>query len=131
MFEYCPQGKQPKRSHCFQPMNREHRKIIHDLAEVYGVESVSYDSEPKRNVVITAHKYPTRALSALSPFIKVWPWLLGMVVCHSFISQGEVDLPEINSDVSDWARNVCKSSGSHRSYQTAQQQVCLLLWILN
>uniref|UniRef100_A0A0F8BIE0 Transcriptional repressor NF-X1 n=2 Tax=Larimichthys crocea TaxID=215358 RepID=A0A0F8BIE0_LARCR len=37
-------------------MNREHRKIIHDLAEVYGVESVSYDSEPKRNVVITAQR---------------------------------------------------------------------------
>ncbi|KAJ8279474.1 hypothetical protein COCON_G00065400 [Conger conger] len=35
-------------------MNREHRKIIHELAEVYGIESVSYDSEPKRNVVITA-----------------------------------------------------------------------------
>lgn len=51
------QGKQSKRSHCFPPMNREHRKIIHELAEVYGVESVSYDSEPKRNVVITAHKY--------------------------------------------------------------------------
>uniref|UniRef100_A0A665VKJ7 Nuclear transcription factor, X-box binding 1 n=1 Tax=Echeneis naucrates TaxID=173247 RepID=A0A665VKJ7_ECHNA len=49
-------GKQPKRSHCFPPMNREHRKIIHELAEVYTVESVSYDSEPKRNVVITAHK---------------------------------------------------------------------------
>uniref|UniRef100_A0A671YF64 Nuclear transcription factor, X-box binding 1 n=1 Tax=Sparus aurata TaxID=8175 RepID=A0A671YF64_SPAAU len=44
------------RSHCFPPMNREHRKIIHELAEVYAVESVSYDSEPKRNVVITAQK---------------------------------------------------------------------------
>lgn len=40
-------------------MNREHRKIIHELAEVYGVESASYDSEPKRNVIITAHKYGT------------------------------------------------------------------------
>ncbi|XP_069814268.1 transcriptional repressor NF-X1 [Dendropsophus ebraccatus] len=49
-------GKQTKKSHCFPPMNRDHRKIIHDLAEVYGVESVSYDNEPKRNVVITAVK---------------------------------------------------------------------------
>ncbi|XP_066435322.1 transcriptional repressor NF-X1 [Eleutherodactylus coqui] len=49
-------GKQSKKSHCFPPMNRDHRKIIHDLAEVYGVESVSYDNEPKRNVVITAVK---------------------------------------------------------------------------
>uniref|UniRef100_A0A8C7TYE4 Nuclear transcription factor, X-box binding 1 n=1 Tax=Oncorhynchus mykiss TaxID=8022 RepID=A0A8C7TYE4_ONCMY len=50
----CFQGKLSKRSHCFPPMNREHRKIVHELAEVYNVESVSYDSEPKRNVVITA-----------------------------------------------------------------------------
>ncbi|MEQ2313380.1 Transcriptional repressor NF-X1 [Ameca splendens] len=56
LVDLANKGKQPKRSHCFPPMNREHRKIIHELAEVYGVESVSYDSEPKRNVVITAHK---------------------------------------------------------------------------
>nr|XP_046227015.1 transcriptional repressor NF-X1 [Scatophagus argus] len=56
LVELANKGKQPKRSHCFPPMNREHRKIIHELAEVYGVESVSYDSEPKRNVVITAQK---------------------------------------------------------------------------
>lgn len=56
MISIVFQGKQTKKSHCFPPMNRDHRKIIHDLAEVYGVESVSYDSEPKRNVVITAVK---------------------------------------------------------------------------
>ncbi|XP_061095554.1 transcriptional repressor NF-X1 [Conger conger] len=54
LVELANKGKQTKRSHCFPPMNREHRKIIHELAEVYGIESVSYDSEPKRNVVITA-----------------------------------------------------------------------------
>ncbi|XP_029002432.1 transcriptional repressor NF-X1 [Betta splendens] len=56
LVELVSKGKQSKRSHCFPPMKREHRKIIHDLAEVYSVESVSYDSEPKRNVVVTAHK---------------------------------------------------------------------------
>ncbi|XP_023806082.1 transcriptional repressor NF-X1 isoform X2 [Oryzias latipes] len=56
LVELANKGKQPKRSHCFPAMNREHRKIIHELAEVYGVESASYDSEPKRNVIITAHK---------------------------------------------------------------------------
>nr|XP_057916740.1 transcriptional repressor NF-X1 [Doryrhamphus excisus] len=56
LIDLVSKGKQLKRSHFFQPMNRERRKIIHELAEVYGVESVSYDSEPKRNVVITAHK---------------------------------------------------------------------------
>ncbi|KAI4886983.1 hypothetical protein NFI96_023477 [Prochilodus magdalenae] len=54
LVELAHKGKQPKKSHCFPPMKREQRRIIHELAEVYGVESVSYDSEPKRNVVITA-----------------------------------------------------------------------------
>ncbi|KAM3593288.1 uncharacterized protein V6R79_009562 [Siganus canaliculatus] len=56
LVELVSKGKQAKRSHCFPPMNRDHRKIVHELAEVYAVESVSYDSEPKRNVVITAQK---------------------------------------------------------------------------
>ncbi|CAG10245.1 unnamed protein product [Tetraodon nigroviridis] len=56
LVELTNKGKQPKRSHCFPPMNREHRKMVHELAEAYALESVSYDSEPKRNVVITAHK---------------------------------------------------------------------------
>lgn len=51
------QSKHTKKSHCFPPMNREHRRIIHELAQVYGIESVSYDNEPKRNVVISAVKY--------------------------------------------------------------------------
>uniref|UniRef100_A0A8C9UAF6 Transcriptional repressor NF-X1 n=1 Tax=Scleropages formosus TaxID=113540 RepID=A0A8C9UAF6_SCLFO len=69
LVELVNKGKQPKRSHCFPPMNREHRKIIHDLAEAYGVESVSYDSEPKRNVVVTAVRgksvCPNSTLTAL------------------------------------------------------------------
>ncbi|XP_069769726.1 transcriptional repressor NF-X1 isoform X2 [Narcine bancroftii] len=56
LVEAVNKGKQQKKSRCYPPMNREHRRIIHELAEVYGVESVSYDSEPKRNVVITAVK---------------------------------------------------------------------------
>ncbi|KAG7231188.1 hypothetical protein INR49_012019 [Caranx melampygus] len=71
LVELVNKGKQPKRSHCFPPMNREHRKIIHELAEVYGVESVSYDSEPKRNVVITAHK--AAAGSTWSKMVKEEP----------------------------------------------------------
>ncbi|KAJ8375129.1 hypothetical protein SKAU_G00057090 [Synaphobranchus kaupii] len=69
LVELANKGKQTKRSHCFPPMNREHRKIIHELAEVYGIESVSYDSEPKRNVVITAVRgkaaCPNATLTAL------------------------------------------------------------------
>ncbi|TRY83585.1 hypothetical protein DNTS_003485 [Danionella cerebrum] len=54
LVESANKGKQAKRSHCFPPMKREQRRLIHELAEVYGVESTSYDNEPKRNVVITA-----------------------------------------------------------------------------
>ncbi|XP_012670536.1 transcriptional repressor NF-X1 isoform X1 [Clupea harengus] len=54
LVELANKGKQPKRCHCFAPMSRDHRRIVHELAEVYGVVSVSYESEPKRNVVITA-----------------------------------------------------------------------------
>ena len=43
-------------------MNRDHRRIIHDLAQVYGLESVSYDSEPKRNVVVTAVRWVDLAI---------------------------------------------------------------------
>ncbi|XP_052457419.1 transcriptional repressor NF-X1-like isoform X3 [Carassius gibelio] len=69
LVELANKGKQTKRSHCFPPMKREHRRIIHELAEAYGVESVSYDSEPKRNVVITAIRgkavCPNTSLAAL------------------------------------------------------------------
>lgn len=44
-------------------MNRDHRRIIHDLAQVYGLESVSYDSEPKRNVVVTAVRWVDLAVT--------------------------------------------------------------------
>ncbi|XP_057198696.1 transcriptional repressor NF-X1 [Triplophysa rosa] len=69
LVELANKGKQTKRSHCFPPMKREHRRIIHELAEAYGVESVSYDSEPKRNVVLTAIRgksvCPNTSLTAL------------------------------------------------------------------
>ncbi|NWI50663.1 NFX1 protein, partial [Calyptomena viridis] len=56
LVEAVNKGKHTKKSHCYPPMNRDHRRIIHELAQVYGIESVSYDNEPKRNVVITAVK---------------------------------------------------------------------------
>lgn len=44
-------------------------------------------------------------------------------------SQGEVDLSELNAHISDRARDGCEGPSSHRSRQTAQQQVSLLLWL--
>lgn len=69
------QGKQPKRSHCFPPMKRDHRRIVHELAEVYGLESISYDSEPKRNIVITAVR-----------FVKIFFFLLNCMFSFHFIT---------------------------------------------
>ena len=41
-------------------MNPDHRHIAHEVAEMYGCESQSFDSEPNRSVRITAysHSYP-------------------------------------------------------------------------
>eukprot|EP00118_Oscarella_pearsei_P011219 m.73620 g.73620 ORF g.73620 m.73620 type:complete len:884 (+) comp35851_c0_seq9:69-2720(+) len=43
----------------FPVMKREHRRIVHELADVYKCEAKSYDPEPKRNVVATATKTST------------------------------------------------------------------------
>lgn len=62
-------SKQASRSHAFPSMIKNHRRIIHELAEFYGCESESYDEEPKRNVVTTARKnrcfMPTTTLTSV------------------------------------------------------------------
>uniref|UniRef100_A0AAV2LAF3 Transcriptional repressor NF-X1 n=1 Tax=Knipowitschia caucasica TaxID=637954 RepID=A0AAV2LAF3_KNICA len=69
LIEITNKGKQAKRSYTFQPMNRDHRRVIHELAEVYKLESISYDCEPKRSVSVTAQKgvsaCPNASLSSL------------------------------------------------------------------
>lgn len=55
-FLFIFQSKQKCRSHSFPPMNRDQRRIVHELAEFFGCETQSYDEEPKRNVVATAFK---------------------------------------------------------------------------
>ncbi|XP_071943384.1 transcriptional repressor NF-X1-like [Antedon mediterranea] len=50
------QSKQPKRSYSFQPMNRDKRRVVHELAEFYGCQGQSYDKDPQRSVVVTASK---------------------------------------------------------------------------
>ncbi|ALC39716.1 stc [Drosophila busckii] len=56
LVKLAKESKQKSRSHSFPTMNREKRQLVHELCEVFGVESVSYDKEPNRNVVATAHK---------------------------------------------------------------------------
>ncbi|XP_072031586.1 transcriptional repressor NF-X1-like isoform X2 [Amphiura filiformis] len=50
------QSKYTSRSHAFSPMNRDQRRVIHELSDFYGLESQSYDQEPQRNVVVTARR---------------------------------------------------------------------------
>lgn len=37
-------------------MKYEKRKLVHEYSEHFGCESVAYDAEPNRNVVVTALK---------------------------------------------------------------------------
>ncbi|KAK3109128.1 hypothetical protein FSP39_023572, partial [Pinctada imbricata] len=56
LVQNAKKAKQSYRSHSFPSGNRDQRRLIHELAECYGCETQSYDFEPKKNVVATAHK---------------------------------------------------------------------------
>ncbi|XP_037077083.1 protein shuttle craft-like [Pollicipes pollicipes] len=56
LVQLAQQSKQKSRSVAFAPMNRERRQFIHEYCEHFGCQSESYDEEPKRNVVATAHR---------------------------------------------------------------------------
>ncbi|KHN73645.1 Transcriptional repressor NF-X1 -like protein [Toxocara canis] len=44
------------RTHVFRPMTSENRRIIHEYASYFRIETTSYDAEPLRNVVATAKR---------------------------------------------------------------------------
>merc|ERR1712020_729274 len=54
LVKLAKESKQKSRSHSFDYMNREKRQFVHELSDHFGIESESYDAEPKRNVVTTA-----------------------------------------------------------------------------
>nr|XP_006818524.1 PREDICTED: transcriptional repressor NF-X1-like [Saccoglossus kowalevskii] len=54
LVQALQQIKQNKKSHSFTSMTRDHRQVIHELAEHYKCETMSYDPEPKRSTVATA-----------------------------------------------------------------------------
>ncbi|XP_035208182.1 transcriptional repressor NF-X1-like [Stegodyphus dumicola] len=56
LVQLAKSSKQKYRSHSFPPMNRDQRRVVHELAEFFGCETQSYDEEPKKNVVVTAYK---------------------------------------------------------------------------
>lgn len=56
LVKLAKESKQKSRSHSFPTMKREKRQLVHEMCEMFGVESVAYDAEPNRNVVATAFK---------------------------------------------------------------------------
>merc|ERR1711862_531476 len=56
LVKLAKESKQKSRMHSFDYMNREKRQFVHELSDHGGVDSESYDAEPKRNVVATAFK---------------------------------------------------------------------------
>uniref|UniRef100_A0A6A7FWG0 Transcriptional repressor NF-X1-like n=1 Tax=Hirondellea gigas TaxID=1518452 RepID=A0A6A7FWG0_9CRUS len=49
-------SKQKSRSHSFPAMSRDKRQFIHEYCKFFGCDGMSYDEEPKKNVVVTARK---------------------------------------------------------------------------
>jgi len=54
LVKLAKDSKQKSRAFSFPCMNRDKRQLVHEYAEHFQCESESYDSEPKRNVVVTA-----------------------------------------------------------------------------
>eukprot|EP00095_Tigriopus_kingsejongensis_P004653 maker-scaffold29_size597861-snap-gene-4.38 protein:Tk04653 transcript:maker-scaffold29_size597861-snap-gene-4.38-mRNA-1 annotation:"protein shuttle craft" len=54
LVKLAKESKHKSRSYSFDCMNREKRQFVHEYSGHFGVESVGFDVEPKRNVVTTA-----------------------------------------------------------------------------
>ena len=76
------QSKLPSRSFAFPSMNRDQRRVVHELAEVYRCDTQSYDHEPNKNVVATANRYHC-AVSIYFPCLFV-------SVCYSMMEREQV-----------------------------------------
>ncbi|XP_063723334.1 transcriptional repressor NF-X1-like isoform X2 [Symsagittifera roscoffensis] len=45
-----------KQQYAFKPMNATKRRIVHELADFYGLDSQSYDEEPMKHVVVFGYR---------------------------------------------------------------------------
>ncbi|XP_014664590.1 PREDICTED: transcriptional repressor NF-X1-like [Priapulus caudatus] len=70
LVQEAKKSKLKQKSFSFPVMNREQRHLVNELAEYYGCATVSYDVEPKKNVVATAERdkcfMPSVSLVALA-----------------------------------------------------------------
>jgi hypothetical protein len=72
-------GVTSSRSHSFRPMVSELRRIVHEYATHFHLDTVSYDAPPQRNVVVIAKRYR--------------PWDYGSVLCPA-VFRGLARLPQ-------------------------------------
>uniref|UniRef100_A0A182QRK8 Uncharacterized protein n=1 Tax=Anopheles farauti TaxID=69004 RepID=A0A182QRK8_9DIPT len=89
LVKLAKESKHKSRSYSFPVMNREKRGIVQEMCHMFGVEAVSYDAEPNRNVVATAE----RATSWL-------PSMSLMEVLQRENGQRRIVLPNLNA----WGR---------------------------
>lgn len=86
---------QKSRSFSFPVMNREKRHVVHEMCDMFGIESVAYDAEPNRNVVATADRF------------KSWlPAMSLLEVIQRESGQRRVIVPNLNA----WGRTANSSA---------------------
>lgn len=64
-------SNQTQKCHTFPPMSRDLRRIVHEYADYFHMETQSFDPDPKRNVQVIAKKgqatRPAKLLSEVMP----------------------------------------------------------------
>jgi transcriptional repressor NF-X1 len=56
LVKLAKESKQKSRQYSFECMNRDKRQFVHEYSDHFGIDSESYDAEPKRNVIATAFR---------------------------------------------------------------------------
>ncbi|ETN66754.1 shuttle craft [Anopheles darlingi] len=99
LVKLAKESKQKSRSHSFPVMNREKRRVVHEMCHMFGVESVAYDAEPNRNIVATADRFTS------------WlPSMSLMEVLQRENGQRRIIVPNLNA----WGRTSLNASTSSK-----------------
>lgn len=54
LVKLAQESKQKSRSYSFPNMNRDKRQLVHEYCQHFAITTQSFDSEPNRNVIVTA-----------------------------------------------------------------------------
>lgn len=85
LVKLAKESKQKSRSHSFPVMKRDKRQLVHELCDMFGVDSEAYDAEPNRNVVATAQRdrvrhFPLKVMSITNCMYFLQSWLPSMSI---------------------------------------------------